>query len=115
MEFVPGRSLGRVLHDEQRLNPLKATLLAARIADGLAEAHRLGIVHRDLKPDNVLLTLQGVPKIADFGLAKVVRAGLTNAAGEPLCGTPTSWHPNSTTGLPPAPRPTSTPWGSLTS
>ncbi|MFM8582973.1 MAG: methionine adenosyltransferase domain-containing protein, partial [Planctomycetaceae bacterium] len=53
MEFVPGRSLGRVLHDEQRLNPLKATLLAARIADGLAEAHRLGIVHRDLKPDNV--------------------------------------------------------------
>ena len=103
MEFVPGRSLGRVLHDEQRLNPLKATLIAARIADGLAEAHRLGIVHRDLKPDNVLLTLQGVPKIADFGLAKVVRAGLTNAAGEPLCGTPHFMAPELYNGAPASP------------
>ncbi|MFM7162902.1 MAG: serine/threonine-protein kinase, partial [Planctomycetaceae bacterium] len=103
MEFVPGRSLGRVLHDEQRLNPLKATLLAARIADGLAEAHRLGIVHRDLKPDNVLLTLQGVPKIADFGLAKVVRAGLMNASGEPLCGTPHFMAPELYNGAPATP------------
>jgi len=103
MEFVPGRSLGRMLHDEQRLNPLKATLLAARIADGLAEAHRLGIVHRDLKPDNVLLTLQGIPKLADFGLAKVVRAGLMNASGEPLCGTPHFMAPELYNGAPASP------------
>jgi serine/threonine-protein kinase len=87
MEFVPGRSLKQLIVDEQRLSPLRATALAARVADGLAEAHRVGIVHRDLKPDNVLLTLQGVPKLADFGLAKRLR-GRPDGLPEGLCGTP---------------------------
>jgi serine/threonine-protein kinase len=88
MEFVPGRSLKHVIADEQRLAPLRATALAARIADGLAEAHRAGIVHRDLKPDNVLMTLQGVPKLADFGLAKRVMGEGHDHLPDGLCGTP---------------------------
>jgi eukaryotic-like serine/threonine-protein kinase len=87
MEYVPGRSLRQLIQDEQRLAPLRATALAARIADGLAEAHRVHIVHRDLKPDNVMLTLQGVPKLADFGLCKRVR-GASGAGPQGLCGTP---------------------------
>lgn len=88
MEFVPGRSLRQLIEDERRLLPLRATALAARIADGLAEAHRAGIIHRDLKPDNVLMTLHGVPKLADFGLAKrIVREGELNLP-DGLCGTP---------------------------
>ena len=43
---------------------------AARVADGLAYAHRRGVVHRDLKPGNLLRTLDGVVKIADFGIAR---------------------------------------------
>jgi serine/threonine-protein kinase len=103
MEFVPGRSLRQLIEDEQRLSPLQATALAARIADGLAEAHRHGIIHRDLKPDNVLMTLQGVPKIADFGLAKrLVREGEAHLP-DGLCGTPQYMAPELFQGAPAGP------------
>ncbi|MBI3862102.1 MAG: protein kinase [Planctomycetia bacterium] len=88
MEFVPGRSLRQLIEDEVRLSPERATALAARISDALAEAHRHGIIHRDLKPDNVLMTLHGVPKLADFGLAKRVIRGSEADVPDGLCGTP---------------------------
>lgn len=103
MEFVPGRSLRHVIRDEHRIAPLRATALLARIADGLAEAHRLGVIHRDVKPDNVLLTLQGVPKIADFGLAKVVRKSRGAHANEVVCGTPQFMAPELFDGAPASP------------
>ena len=40
------------------------------IVEGVAAVHRIGIVHRDLKPANILLTVDWVPKIADFGIGK---------------------------------------------
>jgi len=68
MELCEGETL------EQRLTkgPLPADQTiryAAQIAEGLAQAHRLGIIHRDLKPANVMLTKTGA-KLMDFGLAK---------------------------------------------
>src|SRR5271155_442291 len=86
MEFVPGRSLQELIEHEQRLLPVHAMLLILRIADGLAAAHQKGIIHRDLKPDNVLVSVQSVPKIADFGLAKRVWSERDEA--ELLVGTP---------------------------
>lgn len=103
MEFVPGRSLRHLIHDEHRLSPLRATALLARIADGLSEAHRAGIVHRDMKPDNVLVTLQGVPKIADFGLAKRLRRHSEGDLPEGLCGTPQFMAPELFQGTPATP------------
>src|SRR5260370_38952 len=74
MEYVAGSSLAQ---------KLKGTPLAARAAAQLLEslaramhhAHERGILHRDLTPANVLLTTDGVPKIPDFGLAKLLGAG----------------------------------------
>jgi hypothetical protein len=59
----------------------------------MAEAHREGIVHRDLKPGNILLTPEGAPKVADFGLAKLLNAesGLTRT--DSVLGSPSYMAP----------------------
>ena len=84
MEYVPGQSLQKEIDTQGSIGPIRATQMAVGIAEGLSAAHRLGIIHRDLKPDNVLVTPAGQPKIADFGLAKLVVADSESR----LVGTP---------------------------
>lgn len=87
MEYVPGGSLRQLVREEGPLSPIRATRLIERVAHGLAAAHRRGIVHRDLKSDNIMLTLAGVPKISDFGLAKTLHLSDAEEAAV-LVGTP---------------------------
>ncbi len=69
-EYVAGGSLADALADG-RLTELPRILdIAIQLARGLHAAHRLGVVHQDVKPGNVLLTLDGIVKVGDFGLAR---------------------------------------------
>ena len=102
MEFVPGRSLQKLLQEEHRLDPLHATVLCARIAEGLAAAHRDGVVHRDLKLDNVLLTHQSMPKLGDFGLAKRI-VSQSGTMADHIAGTPNYMSPELFSGSPASP------------
>jgi Tol biopolymer transport system component len=71
MEYVPGQTLDSVIPKHGM--PWKEALrVAIPIADALAAAHAKGIVHRDLKPANVAVTREGVVKVLDFGVAKLL-------------------------------------------
>lgn len=69
LELVDGGSLADRMA-QSPLEPDDAARLLVHIARAMEYAHAQGVVHRDLKPANILLTKNGEPKIADFGLAK---------------------------------------------
>lgn len=72
MEFVDGANL-RQLMETGEMTPERALTLVPEICEGLEYAHQEGIVHRDIKPENILVDRDGRVKIADFGLAKILR------------------------------------------
>jgi serine/threonine protein kinase/Tfp pilus assembly protein PilF len=71
MDLYEGETLkSRIAQGQMGIE--EATDLAIQIAQGLQKAHEKGIVHRDIKPANIIITNDGVVKILDFGLAKLV-------------------------------------------
>lgn len=86
MEFVEGGNLRDFMRIRRKLAPLEACRYALDMAEGLNYALQRGITHRDLKMTNVLMSIQGVTKLVDFGLAGAVQVAsggeIIPAAGE---------------------------------
>ena len=78
MEYVDGRPIDRYC-DEHKLTLRDRLRVLLPVFDAVHVAHQKLIVHRDLKPDNILVTVQGVPKLLDFGIAKVLNDTSTAA------------------------------------
>jgi serine/threonine protein kinase len=88
LEHVGGGTLHHLLAQCKRLPDREAAALVEKLARALDHAHRQGVVHRDLKPGNVLLTKDGAPKVADFGLAKFADSNHALTASGTMMGTP---------------------------
>jgi len=74
MELVEGRTLRDLIREKGRLSPAEAISIMEPVLSALSAAHRAGIVHRDVKPENILLSDDGLVKVADFGLARAIES-----------------------------------------
>ncbi len=91
MEFVDGPSLDQVLR-QGPLTTAEASSIGSSLADALAYAHAQGVVHRDVKPANILIGADGLARLTDFGIARLVDTSTLTLTGTML-GTATYMAP----------------------
>jgi serine/threonine protein kinase/curved DNA-binding protein CbpA len=98
MEFIEGKTLGKLLKDERRLSLEETSRLLGQTAAALDFAHQKGVVHRDVKPANIMIENgTGSVKVMDFGIAKSDAFTELTAAGSVL-GTPNYMSPEQARG-----------------
>jgi eukaryotic-like serine/threonine-protein kinase len=85
MEFVPGETLESIVERDGALDLNRALDYTCQICNAIDHAHRQGVLHRDLRPSNVLVTENGVLKVADFGTSRFleIMAHGTTVIGSP--------------------------------
>ncbi|MBI3725281.1 serine/threonine protein kinase [bacterium] len=89
LEFVEGETLEKRLEREGRIPEVEALIAVRQVSLALEEASKRGIIHRDVKPDNIMITREGVAKLCDFGIVKLLDRdeGAVTVAGTTV-GTP---------------------------
>src|SRR6187431_1826158 len=85
MEYVQGDTLEAVIERDGTLELGKALDYTCQICNAMDHAHKQGIIHRDLRPGNVLVTDQGMVKVADFGTSRFLEIA---AHGTTVIGSP---------------------------
>ncbi len=98
MEFIHGQTLESIIESGERFDADRVMEFGRQIAEALDYAHKSGVIHRDIKPANIMVTSDGRPKIADFGVAKLTGAQVTTTGQ--LMGTPAFMAPEQFTGAP---------------
>ena len=110
MRLIVGPSLAHQLKERTRFAPRRAAALVRTVAEAVDYAHRLGVLHLDLKPANILLDEDGVPHVADFGLARRLEQGLAPDSDE-VSGTPSYMAPEQARGKSKLMSPATDIWG----
>ncbi len=102
MEYIKGRTLDEVRKETIRLDQSDVRRIGGAVARALARAHEVGVIHRDVKPSNILLTDTGMPKLADFGVARRLDSPGLTVTGR-IVGTPHYIAPELCEGKSPSP------------
>jgi serine/threonine protein kinase/beta-lactam-binding protein with PASTA domain len=91
MELVEGRTLRDLIRERVNANgrftAAEAISIMEPVLSALSAAHRAGLVHRDVKPENILLSDDGLVKVADFGLARAIDADAASTRTGLMMGT----------------------------
>lgn len=85
MEYVAGETLEAIIDREGAIDMTRALDYSVQICNAVDHAHRQGVIHRDLRPGNVLVTEQGMVKVADFGTSRFLEIA---AHGTTVIGSP---------------------------
>ena len=81
MELIQGKTLKDIIIEDGILSWKWSVNIATQIASALEAAHKHNIIHRDIKPHNIMITEDGIAKVADFGIAKAVSNSTITAFG----------------------------------
>ena len=84
MEYIHGKTLKQMIEEEAPFTSSKVLNVALDIASALQHAHKKNIIHRDIKPQNILITDEGVLKVADFGIARAVDSSTVVTTGNAI-------------------------------
>lgn len=85
MELIDGRTLNEIIEEEAPMDYRKVIDISKQVASALKVAHKNKIIHRDVKPHNIMITSDGVVKLADFGIARAVNDA-TLSTGNKIIG-----------------------------